>query len=244
MQNNKMTIDLDEFARYMLQKWKMIGIIVVLSVAVFTGIAVSLGEEISVPHSEEYLFYEDALERHLKYVDESVLMTLDATCFYERTLLLRNMSDPEMLKLYAESQEIWEDLETDRTKKYLPELLVWNLVEGTADVELVLKQATSEECREWAEYIAEKLSEYDSEVEVIIGPEKISADEDIQQEQLRRYTRTEHIKSLWLDSQAGYTLKVSVGAAALIGGVVGMLLSVSVAIVQKLIDQNKKRDAV
>lgn len=240
MQNIKMTIDLDEFLRCVIQKWKTSAIIIVVFAVLFAGIANSLGEEISVPHSEEYLFYEDALARHLKYVDESVLMTMDSTCFYERTLLIRNIEDEEMLKLYAESSEIWEDLETDRNKKYLPELLVWNQIEAAGEVELELRHATSAECGEWAEYIARKLSDYDEQLEVIIGPEKIMADEDIQQEQLRRYTRTEHIKGLLLDSRAGYTIKVNVAAAAATGAITGMVVSLIVMIIQMLIIQNKQ----
>lgn len=241
MSAGRMQISLEEFLKYLLKKWKLIGAIVVLCAGLFTVTAAMFGEEIVVPHSEEYLFYEDALARHLVYVDDSVLMTLDSTCFYERTLFLRNITDKELLKNYASSSEIWEDLQTDRVKKYLPELLTWNENTETGTVELVLYHATSEECKEWAEYLSEKLCAYDSAVEVIIGAEKITADEDIQEEQLRRYTRTEHIKSLWLDSRAGYTIRVSLPVAAITGMIAGGMLSIVVILLKCMFDNMKRK---
>lgn len=233
-----MQINLEEFIKYFLKKWKLISVIILLSAGIFIGTAAMFGEEIVVPHSEEYLYYEDELARHLVYVDESVLMTMDPTCFYERTLLLRNISDKEILKNYAISSEIWDDLETDRVKKYLPELLVWN-DEETDTVELILRHATSEECEAWAEYLSEKLSAYDPSLEVIISEERIAADEDIELEQLRRYTRTEHIKSLWLDSRAGYTIKVSIPVAAAVGVIAGGMLSIVLILLIYMIHEKR-----
>ena len=226
MKLENMTISLEEFIKYLLNKWKIIGCSIVVCTALFCGSAVMLGEEIYVPHSEEYLFYEDALARHLRYVDESVLMTLDPTCIYERTLFLKDISNEEALHDYVQSLEIWDELETDRTKKYLPELLTWNKNETSGDVQLILRHGTSEECETWINYISDRLKAFDPQVKTSVGKERIVADEDVQLEKLRRYTRTEHIKSLWLESQAGYTLKVSIVGAVFMGVLSGGIVSV------------------
>lgn len=231
-----MQINLEEFLMQLMKQWKIFGIIVVLCAILFAGVAALFGKEISVPHSEEYLFYEDALARHQVYVVESVLMTLDPTSIHERTIFIRNITDKELLESYVMSSEIWEDLETDRNKKYISELLTWNEDTSTGNIELVLRHETTEECEVWAEYIKEKIYEYNSSVEVIIGPERIVADEYVQQEQLRRYTRTEHIKSLLLDSRAGYTISISIPIASMIGGSVGFLITMISIFVLYLFD--------
>lgn len=242
MKLENMTISLEEFIKYLIGKWKVFGCVVILCTALFCGTAMMFGEEISVPHSEEYLFYEDALERHLIYVDEAVLMTLDPLCIYERSLFLKNITDKELLKDYTSSSEIWDELQTDRVKKYLPELLTWNENEETGSVELVLRHGTSEDAIEWAEYLAEQLKNYDENLDVIIGAERIVADEDVELEQLRRYTRTEHIKSLWLDSRAGYTIRVSIPVAAVTGVLAGAVLSIVIVLFEYMFkNKNIKR---
>lgn len=241
MSVERMQINLEEFLKQFVKKWKFIGIIVVLCTVLFAGTAAMFGKEISVPHSEEYLFYEDALARHQVYVVESVLMTLDPTSIHERTIFIRKIADKELLESYVMSSEIWEDLETERNKKYISELLTWNEDLSTGNVELVLRHETTEECKSWAEYIAEKIDEYDSSAEVIIGPERIVWDEYVQQEQLRRYTRTEHIKSLLLDSRAGYTIRISIPIAAMTGGLLGFLLATVLIFVLYLFDFRKFR---
>ena len=241
MQVERIQINLEEFLKYILKKWKCIFAIIIICVGMFVGTAATFGEEIVVPHSEEYLFYENALERHLIYVDESVLMTLDPLCIYERTLFLKNITDKELLKDYAASIEIWDELQTERVKKYLPELLTWNENAETGDVELVLRHGTSQEAAKWAEYISEQLKKYDNSIDVTIGTERIVADEDVELEQLRRYTRTEHIKSLWLDSRAGYTIRVSLPVAAVVGILTGTVCSMAIVLFE-FVFKNIKRD--
>lgn len=238
-----MQISLEEFLKYFIKKWKMIGVVILVCVILFAGTATMFGEEISVPHSDEYLFYEDALARHLMYVEESLLMTLDPTSIHERTIFLRNISDKKILESYVASSEIWDELRTDRNKKYISELLTWKDNPEIGSAELVLRHETAKECEEWAEYIAGKIIQYDPDLEVIVGPERIVADEEVQLEQLRRYTRTEHIKSLLLDSQAGYTISISIPVAGAVGGLMGSVLSVVLVFVLFIFDKNSRNVA-
>ena len=53
-----MTVSFEEFVNYFIKKWKVVALIVFGCVALFVGAAKLMGEEISVPHSEEYLYYE------------------------------------------------------------------------------------------------------------------------------------------------------------------------------------------
>ena len=119
MLEERMTISLEEFIKYMIKRWKMVIGLIIIAAACFTAGAVFLGEEISVPHSEEYLHYEQELEWHESYLEESILMNLDPLSIHERTLLLRNISDNELLRNYALSSEIWEEYDTEKSKKYI-----------------------------------------------------------------------------------------------------------------------------
>lgn len=235
-----MQIDLEEFISQILKKWKMVVIITALSVGTFLITVLSFGERIEVPHSEEYLYYEDALERHLRYVDDSVLMKLDPTCFYEKTLFLRNIEDKELMENYVCSTEIWEDLKTDYVKKYLPELIVWEESEDKETIKVTLRHKTSQECEEWAEYLKEQINAYDDRVEVSIGFEKVLADEDVQLEQLRRYTRTDHIKGLLQEARAGYTIEISIPVTLITGVIFGVVLSIFIILIQSIL-KNMKR---
>ena len=226
MQIEKMTISLEEFLAYLLKKWKIIAVIVFACVGIFAGTAKMFGGEISVPHSEEYLHYEQELAWHESYLKDSVLMNIDPTSIYQRTVLLRNIADREVLRTYVTSLEIWDDFQTEWVKTYFPELVTWTDLEVTGTVELTLRHATSEECLEAAEYLQEKIVEQDEQAEIIIGAEKIVTDETLQEEHLRWYSRIDYVNSLLLDSQAGYTLKVSMPAAILTGALAGGVFAI------------------
>ena len=86
-----MTISLEEFIKYLLKKWKMMVSVMLIVTAIFTGATFFVGNEISVPHSEEYLYYEQEVEYLKSYMEKSILMNLDPTCIYERTLFIKNI---------------------------------------------------------------------------------------------------------------------------------------------------------
>lgn len=237
-----MTVNLEEFIKYLIKKWKMVCVITVLVTACFAAGAMFLGEEITVPHSEEYLHYEQELEWHESYLEESILMNLDPLSIHERTLLLRNISDYEVLKNYAVSSEIWEEYETARSKKYISELVQWIETEGSNTIELQLRHATEEECLSAAEYLQQKLQAKDLSVEIIIGAEKIVVDEKLQEEHLRWYDRIYYVNSLLLDSQAGYTISVNKPIAVITGVLTGSVLSIFVGLISYMIIRGKDFD--
>ena len=220
----------------------MMTVIILVFAASFLCGAMYLGEEIVVPHSEQYLHYEQALEWHESYLKESVLMNLDPLKIYERTLFLRNISDEELLKDYALSSEVWEDYETNWSKKYISELVSWNEVEDSETIEIVLRHATEEECLEASTYLEKKLLERDSTAEIVIGAERVVTDEKLQEEHLRWYDRIYYVNTLLLDSQAGYTLNVSKSAAVITGVLTGGILSIVICLGSLMIERGKKVD--
>ena len=92
MASEDITISLEEFGKYFLKKWKIVALLVFLCTGIFCGATKILGEEISVPHSEEYLYYEQESAWLESYLEESVLMQMNPTDIPEITLYLENSS--------------------------------------------------------------------------------------------------------------------------------------------------------
>lgn len=235
-----MTISLEDFAKYCIRKWKIIFLIVFVCTALFAGAAKVMGEEISVPHSEEYLYYEKESAYLEAYLENSVLMQMNPTAIHERILFLDNISDRERLKNYAASTELWDEIESEGDKNYFYELLTWQEDES-GNVQVILRQVTEEECLKFAGYVKDKLESYDPGVQVTVGEARLVKDEDLQDEQLRWHSRIDYSKSLLLESQAGFTIRVNMAAAAITGALMGGILSVVILLVRFWL--NRVKDA-
>ena len=238
MSAERMQISFEEFIKYLIKQWKMIVIITVLFMTSFIAVAFALGKEIVVPHSEEYLHYEQELAWHEEYFEESILMNLDPTSIYQRTMFIRNISEKSLLRDYAVSSEIWKNLETDYSKKYISELIRWNESEDAVSAELTIRHATSEECFKYAEYIKNNLEKFQPGLEIVIGAEKIVKDDDLQEEHLRWYSRIDYVNSLLLGAQAGYTIKIDMKMAVGLGGVFGGIIAVVLMLLRYLFSSN------
>lgn len=237
MASEDITISLEEFGKYFLKKWKIVALLVFLCTGIFCGATKILGEEISVPHSEEYLYYEQESAWLESYLEESVLMQMNPTDIPEITLYLENSSDIQSLKDYILSKSIWDEIETTRNKRYFYELLTWNEEEN---VTISLRHVTEQECREAAEYLKSKILEHDSNINVIVGELRTNTDEELQDEQLRWYDRIDYSKTLLLEAEAGYTIKVNVIAAAATGVLAGGVFSVFLLLVMYMIERKRK----
>ena len=237
-----MTISFEEFVKYFIKKWKLAAVIMLGCIVLFLGAAKFIGEEISVPHSEEYLYYEKESKWLEEYLEESSLMKMNPTSIPEVTLFLEQVADFTKIKDYVLSKTIWDGFTTERNKDYFYELI--QLEEGTnGDAILVLRHVTEEETIAAANYLQQKIQEFDGEVEVTIGELRIVKDEELQDEHLRWYDRIDYSKSLLLDSQAGYTIKVSVAASALTGCVSGALLSIAAVLCIYVLEEKSKKKA-
>ena len=92
------TINLDDYIRFIIKKWKIALALILGCAVVFAGATKIFGNEITVPHSEEYLYYEKSLKWHEEYLEESTLMSANPTSIYVETILLKNISDADLLK--------------------------------------------------------------------------------------------------------------------------------------------------
>ena len=102
-----------------------------------------------------------------------------------------------------------------------------------------MRHATEEECQTAVSYLIEKIEAFDRNVEVIEGSSKVVVDEKLQEEQLRWFDRIEYTNSLLLDAEAGYTIRINMLAAAITGGIVGIVATVLVTLILFLIKRNK-----
>lgn len=233
------TINLDDYIKFFIKKWKVIVVLVLGFAIVFAGATKVFGNEITVPHSEEYLYYEKSLKWHEEYLQDSILMSANPTSIFVETLLLKNISDEDLLKNYITSVDLWEDLETERAKKYYPELVGWEKNEVTQTVEVTMRHATEEECQTAISYMIGKIEDFDANTEITKGASKVIVDEKLQEEQLRWFDRIEYTNTLLLEAEAGYTIKINLLAAAITGLVVGAFISIFVTLVMYILKRNK-----
>ena len=222
---NRITISLEEFLKTFLKKWKITAVIVGAFALLFAGVSFMFGEEISAPASEEYLYWEENLEYVINYREYSILMQANPMEIYQETIFLQNVSDKEIVKNYVTSSLLWEDLETERSKMYANELVQWKEVETSGLVEIVLSHATEEECSSWMLYLENKILEVDSNIEIIKGSKNIATNEALLERQQKKYKDIGFAEQLLDESQAAYTIKVSVELAAFIGAIVGGMCS-------------------
>lgn len=237
MTSEGITISLEEFAKYFLKRWKLVALFIILCTGLFCGAVKVLGEEISVPHSEEYLYYEQEAAWLEKYLEDAVLMQMNPTAIPEITIYLEDSSDVQLLKDYIHSNEVWDDFESERNKRYFNELIKWN--EGDS-VSISLRHVTEEECKVAADYLVGKLQEQDEQLKATVGALRTVTDEDLQNEQLRWYDRIEYSKSLLLEAEAGYTIRVNVIAAAATGVATGGVVAVVVLLAMYMIERKRK----
>lgn len=219
-------VSFDEFVSYYIKKWKIVVLMIVIFSAVFWGGTKLFGEEIVVPHSEEYLYYEKELLWHEDYLKNSVLMSVNPTSIYVETKILDNISDVDLLKNYALSVEIWSDFDTDYERKYLPELVNWNENMQTGKVELALSHISKEESNDCLEYLIGKLKLKDEELQVTDGAGRVRVDTELQDKQNDWFSRIDFLSNMLEEAEAGFAISVDATAALLCGILVGAFLSV------------------
>ncbi len=218
-------INLDDLLSYFLKKWKIFLVIIVTCVLVFTGATILFGNEIVVPDSEDYVYFEERIEWTEDYIENSILMQLDFRNIYERKIYLNNVTDAIALKDYVTSTEIWKELKDDVKKAYLAELVTWNQTESEDTIEIVLRHKTSEKCEQYATYLAEQINDFDLLVETIVGVESIVADDLVLEHQLDTDYYLVRMEQSLEEADAGYEIHVNSLAAAITGVFAGTLFS-------------------
>lgn len=238
--NDKITISLEDFIITFLKKWKMTAVIVILCAGLFAGVSYAIGEEISAPASEEYLYWEENLKNVVSYRENSILMEADPMKIYQETIFLSDIADKEILKNYVFSTEIWNELETDRSKLYASELIEWVESETSNLVTLNLRHATEEECKIWMTYLCEQIVEFDVDVKVTKGSASIVTDEKVLERQQKKYDDIGFAEQLLDESQAAYTIEVRIEVAAMLGAVMGGIVSGLLVAVGMMFKKNSR----
>lgn len=240
MSKERMTVCLEDFLKYLLKKWKVIVPITILCTVAFLAAALKAGEVITMPPSEEYLYLLAQKEAMDEYMENSVIMNVDAQNVCKVSIAVENISDREALKEYVLSEEIWEDAATEVSVEYLKELFVWSNGVSEAEVEIKIRHYDENLCKEYAEYIAEQVVNYDANLKVIVAPMEVGSDDAALMTQLTKFDLEHKIDSNLEISAAGYTIHISKVAAAGAGVFFGALLSVVILFFKYLLKDQWK----
>ena len=232
-------INFEEFLKYYVKKWKMVTLEILVFVILFVGATQIVGKEITVPHSEEYLYYEKELNWHREYMEKSILMKVNPTRISVETLLIDNITDEDGLKNYVISADIWEDFQCQYEKKYLPELVRWNENLETKSVELALRHLNEDECKKTIHYLEKKIGEYDANLRIRMGASRIEVDDELQFLQNDWYSRIEFLENVLEEAEAGFTIKINTIAAAITGGLIGAVVSALMVLIMYVTKRTK-----
>ena len=224
----RMTVSLDEFFEYLIKKWKMIIIGVLIFIVLFVLSAVALGEEIVIPPSEKYLDLKEQESSISSYIENAPLMQMDSTCVQEIIIYLSDISDREALKDHFDSGSIWGGFEYEYYLYYIMDLATW--IDGSAaqSAEIVVQHYDEEQCRFMAEFLQEKLSQFDESMKILVGEQHITRDELIAETQSWYENRLNAIEGQLEYAAAGYVIEASIPVAAVTGLLTGGLVSIVV----------------
>lgn len=239
MSLDKITVSLDDFIGYILKKWKLFAAIIFICVLCSVGIAAKAGGQILIPTSEEYIQLKEEKAYYEEYIDHSIVMQMDPTNIYERTIFLSNVPEVIQLQDYVEGGDVFEKFEEDIPVKYLLELVSWDQDEENSKAEIIIRHCDREQCGILAEYVAGCVSSYDETIEVFIGSEKSVADEAVSKSQLWWRNRLDNVKGLLEHATAGCTIEVNSVVAGVFGIVFGGFLAVVILYFKFLLFERK-----
>jgi len=227
MLEKRLTVNLDDFIKYVLKKWKTVIIIMVVCGVFFTGGAIMFGQKIVVQPSERYLELQEQKTSIEDYIENSIFMRIDPMNINQRVIYIKNVSDRELLKDFVLSGEIWGDIREEIPAKYLIELITWSETETIETIEIKVSHAEPEKCDEYAGFLVGKLQNFDEKADITLGTKFTVSEEAVMKEQRRQYKLLDDINSELEYTAAGYTIEVSIISTVIVGGIFGALLSVS-----------------
>lgn len=218
------SVCLDEFFRYLLKKWK----IFVLSLLIGSCAAIVcsniMGFKIVIPKAENYDELKEQEDYFEKYMEESPLMQINPLKVYEKKIYIGHVSNRTVLKEYVESEKIWNKFEQNLEKQYLDELLNWDEQDDNQSVELVIQHSEEQLCEELTSYVAEQIASVDKCASIIVGDTKIVADETVLEAQSWPERRLQDIRGELEHTAAGCVIEVSVPMAIIVGILLGGMI--------------------
>lgn len=240
MSIERMSVSLDDFLKYILKKWYIVIVCIIVSCVLFGISTIAFGNKIEVPASEEYLYLKEQEKSFQEYIDNSIVMQMDPVNIFEKVVFIENILNVERLKDFVESGNVWKSMEDTLDVKYLSELLSWEKVENTEIVEVKIRHSEKEQCEELTEYIAEQLRKEDENITVTVGSLRTVIDETMANRQTWYLNRLEDVKGQLEYTAMGYVIEVTPMMIVAIGILFGGLL-VTVALFLAFLFNNKIR---
>lgn len=218
------SVCLDEFFRYLLKKWKIFVLSLLLGICAAIVCSNIKGFKIVIPKAENYDELKEQKDYFEKYMEESLLMQINPLKVYEKKIYIGHVSNRTALKEYVESEKIWNKFEQNIEKQYLDELLSWDEQEDNQSVELVIQHSEEQLCEELTSYVAEQIASADKYASIIVGDTKIVADETVLEAQSWPERRLQDIRGELEHTAAGCVIEVSVPMAIIVGILLGGMI--------------------
>lgn len=222
------TVSLDDFIKYIIKNWKTLVACMVIAVVLFASSTIAIGKKIVIPPSEEYLELKEQEASLSVYIENAPIMEIDSTCVQEIVLYVSNISDREALKNHFDSGSVWTGFEYSHYLYYIMELITWADGSVAQSAEIIINHSEEKQCAFMAEFLSEKIHEFDENVEVLIGTQHIKNDEYFAEVQSWYKNRLEAIEGQLEYSRAGYTIEaslpVAIATGALVGGFVAIVM--------------------
>lgn len=225
----RMTVSLDEFLKYLLKKWKMVLAFLIVFILLFGASAKMLGKKIVISPSEEYLQLKEQEASISGYIENAPMMKIDSTYVQEIVIYISDISDRDALKNYFDSGNVWEGIEYEHYLYYIMELVTWTDGNAAKSAEIKIQHSEEAQCSLMAEFLSEKIHDFDEEAEVLVGTPYIASDESIADVQSWYKNRLNAIEGQLEYARAGYVIEVNLPVAILTGALVGGFTAIVVA---------------
>lgn len=222
------TVSLDEFVKFLLKKWKIVLAFLVVFVLLFGASALMLGKKIVISPSEEYLQLKEQEESIREYVEKAPMMKINSTCVQEIVIYISDISNRDALKNYFDSGTVWDGIEYENHLYYIMELVTWTDGNAAKSAEIKIQHSEEAQCNLMAEFLSEKIRDFDGEAEVLVGTPYIASDESIADVQSWYKNRLNAVEGQLDYARAGYVIEVSLPVAIVTGALMGGLTAIVV----------------
>lgn len=218
------TVSLDDFIEFLKRKWIVVMLCVVISVIVFVISAVLLKKEIVIPPSETFADLKAEEASYEQYIENAPLMKIDPNNVYQRIVYLSNITERDMVKNFVESGNVWNDWEDEAFRCYFDDHVTWyDSVMKSAEIKIQYYE--EENCKRLAEYLAEKITEYDNSIVVLLGDAHISNDEEIANVQIWYMNRLDDVQGQLEHTASGYVMETDLLIMMITGVIAGTLVA-------------------
>ncbi len=221
MKKETFQINIEDFLKYSMKKWKIFIAVIAVSCALFVSLIWILCKVTEYPASEDYIYYKEKVDSLQEYIDHSELMKMDATAINERTIFVSNIFDIHLLEDYINTGQVWGSWAEEIPVQCLTELVKWERQDSINEAKIIVRHSTEEGCTKYAEHLKERLYDFDRELELFLGEKTVVADTTILDTQALNDSLMTKTKSSMNSANKGYRENISLISAAVFGTVIG-----------------------